>query len=70
MIYRLAKYNDMVESKGFEYYASKSFALKRANQIMADFPSFTVEILGIVLPKTKKDLVFLMDKFAAHPNNG
>ncbi len=85
MIYRLGIHDDGDEHRGYRYFASKAAAIKGRSEAMKEFgvgryavhdiddgvfryDNFTIDVCET--PKTKPDVIALLNRWASHPDNG
>jgi hypothetical protein len=65
MIYKVAYEDDMRQSHGSEYFSNRTAA--RA----AKKKTHLVAFIGLIpTPKTKKEILLLLNRIARHPDNG
>ncbi len=85
MIYRLGIGDDGDEHLGYRYFASKAAAIKGRSEAMKEFgvgrcavhdiddgvfrfDNFTIDTAET--PKTKSDIIALLNRWGGHPDNG
>ena len=74
MIYRVALFNHSESSRGFDYFGSGAEARIRLADWRrsqgSDFDSGRSGIVSKSVPRTKRQLIALLDAWAGHPDNG
>lgn len=71
MIYRVHFYDDIEGSKGYRYHTNKMLAVKERNEYLKNSKeSASASIDEVSTPKTKQEVVGLLNRWASHPDNG
>jgi len=71
MIYRLSIYSASMGHEGYEYFPSRRAAERaRAEAVREGYHPDYVEIEALPTPKTKKEIIALLTRWASHNDNG
>ena len=70
MIYQVHYYDEVEGSHGFEYFSSRRPAQKSMNKWAKDTRLPDASITAFETPKTKRDMIQLLNACGSHPDNG
>jgi len=72
MIYRLSVYSDSMGHEGYQYFSSRRAAQRALSDLVKEGydPDYFLDIEAAPTPRTKADVIRLLETWAHHPNNG